>query len=215
MSEGTEMTGKSMKYAIVTLELKFGLDEEFTAAVTAVLPIIGSKGIRLVRSWTPIIGQYRKVVSIWEAASHAAFLEAFSDPLLACHAERLEALGTVTLELATALVEVPRNLQQESRKGGIIGTGTITIQPGKAKEFARIVADAVPQMERHGLSFYGSYQIQVGNRSRVLDVFWAPSASAVYEATSDPYWATQIVDLDWPGTLVSETVEVSTEIVFD
>lgn len=201
-------------YAITTVILKPGVEAELDAAVRGAIPLLEARGVRLALAWTPMLGQYGKVVGIWEAASHADFLTAFSDPAVAACGEHLEALGTVTVELATMLVQPTRTLSAEERRGGVIASGNITLHPGKASHFVRIVEDAAAKMARHGAILLGSYHTLVGDRTRVLDVFWAPGATEAYTAVADPYWETQAVDLDWPGTMVGEHIDVSTELVF-
>jgi hypothetical protein len=215
MMEPTSLAPQAVsKYAVSTLDLKWNRDKEFRSVLTEVIPLLREHGVRLVRGWISAIGQYRKVVGVWEAASHGDFLTAFADPKLAAYRDRLEALGSATMDFATLLVEGPRKISPDARRGGVICTGTVTIQPGQAAQFAKILVDSLPTMAGHGVILEASYHTQIGNRNRVLDVWWAPSANSVYSALSDPLLDAPAEVLDYSTAMAGELVEISTELHF-
>lgn len=216
--EAASGSSATPKYAITTLHLRFNKDAEFDTLMRAVIPLLKKRGVKLVRAWTPAIGQYRKMVGVWEAATYDDFMTAFADPALAAYRERMEALGSAKVEFATILVAGTKTLSPEVRRKGVMATGTVTIQPGKAPQFAKIVEDSIRIMGKKGLVLDASYHTQIGDRNQVLDVWWAPDANAAYASVMDPDFGTQLVDLDWTGTLAgegSELAEVNTELFFD
>ncbi len=202
------------KFAIVTLDLKWTKDKEFRDVMTAVIPLLAKHGVKLVRCWIAAVGQYRKVVSVWEASTHGDFLTAFADPTLDNFRDRTNALGSATVEFASLLVAGPKKISPDARRHGVIVTGTVTIQAGAAPQFAKILVDSFPTMGRHGVILEASYHTEVGNRNRVLDLWWAPDANSVYAALADPVLDAPAADLDYSSTMAGELVEISTELTF-
>jgi hypothetical protein len=207
-------TESTKKYAVVTLELKWTKDKEFRELMTAVIPHLAKHGVTLVRCWISAIGQYRKVVSVWDAPSHSEFLSALSDPMLEKYRDPANALGSATVDFASLLVTGPRKISPDARRHGVIVTGTVTIQPGMVEQFSKILVDSFPTMGRHGVILEASFHTEVGNRNRVLDLWWAPDANSVYQALSDPVLDAPAVNLDYSSTMAGELVEISTELTF-
>ena len=86
--------------------------------MTAVIPHLAKHGVTLVRCWISAIGQYRKVVSVWEAPSHSDFLAALSDPMLQKYRDPANALSSATI-FASLIVRDPR---RSARTPGVMAS---------------------------------------------------------------------------------------------
>ena len=167
-----------------TMTLAPGKDQEVTDLLTRSLPLIGELGWKLTASFRLLNGPTRTVLNLWDIPDANAF--AGLGAQIAQHPELLEIMdglqaAMIHYELTLIQQTTPASAAAADAKAPdgktIYLRETLTALGGQTQNLAKLVANAVPLLEKRGFRYLGTWVRKTGVTRMTMNLWQLPDAA--------------------------------------